>query len=267
MTTKRMFMLTLLVICGLAATAQATHTENLILTADCDGFTVEADLYLASDFLSGELFYTVEAVLDGTVVATSAGSLLIERDGAVYPLAFSDQFDVEPAGATEAVFTFTMDYPGYYDLDETHLLPMECIVDDCQVRRPVYFYRNPDAWPVEELTIGGQTLNKCQIRHLMVGCWRYTVTKRLFRHTVAAMLNDIICGGAPQDIIADANTFLANHPRRACLSGVERREARVLKNLLREFNARDSHNKAAESDPEWDESVEPTTWGDVKALF
>jgi hypothetical protein len=115
--------------------------------------------------------------------------------------------------------------------------------------------------------VGGEVLSRDQIRGLMTGCWRHTVAKRLFRHTVAAMLNGLACGDAPDDLIAQANTFLTEHPRHGCLSRTERQAARSLKNALREFNRRDNEDKAAETDPEWDESTEPMTWNEVKSLF
>jgi len=198
MTKMRLLTLALLLIAGLAATAQASHTESLVLNADCDGFNAEGVLVLSSYIGTGDMEVAVEALNDGVVVASGTATFHIEsRIVEGNPFTFEGVWDVAPEGATEAVFLMTLHSQGWLSLNETHNLAMECIMDDCQVRRPAWWYRHPDAWPVDELEIGGCTLNKCQIRNLMTGCWGRRVAKRLFRHTVAAMLNDLACGGAP----------------------------------------------------------------------
>lgn len=267
----RLLATTLLLLAGLAATAHATHTEDLILIADCDGFAAEGILVLASYIPSGDMNVTVEARDGDAVLATGSATVHIDqRIPAGNPFTFDGTWDVAPAGATEAVFVLTLQPAGfpYFSLNETHSLSMECVVEDCQVRRPVWWYRHPGAWPVDQLEVGGETLTRSQVRHLMTACWRHVVAKRLFRHTVAAMLNDMVCGGAPSDVIAEANSFLADHPRHRCLNRAERREARDLRDQLREYNRRDLGDKAGdEVDPEWDESTEPVSWAEVKDLF
>lgn len=270
MNKMRLLTMALLLLAGLAATAQASHTEDLVLIADCDGFAAEGTLILASYIRTGDMNVTVEARDGDAVLATGNAVVHIEsRIAAGNPFTVTGTWDASPEGATEAVFVLTLQPEGfpYFSLDETHTLAMECVLEECQVRRPAWWYRHPDAWPVDELEIGGQTLTRCQVRNLMTACWSHKVAKRLFRHTVAAMLNDMVCGEAPADVIAEAHSFLADHPRHQCLNRAARREARALRNQLREYNRRDSGNKSAETDPEWDDSTEIIAWDEMKDLF
>jgi hypothetical protein len=254
---------------ALAAPATATHFNSIEVAADCDGFVVTGNVRIAYFMTEGaDLTYTVQALQDGVVKQEVAGVFPVELVTEGFAFEFGGSF-VEPlAGANEISFHFFIPDGVYGNLDETHSTTVECSDTSVETHRPRYWYRHQGEWPVQELEIGGETLSQNRIGHLMVGCWRHSALRNLFRHTVAAKLN--LLNGAMGDIestIAEADAFLASHERGERLCRAERREARSIKNILRTFN-RGNTSKAMVSDVMWDESeIEETTLGDVKALY
>ena len=79
---------------------------------------------------------------------------------------------------------------------------------------PGYWKNHPEAWPVDELTCGGQTMTKEEILALMLQPERGDKTKTIFRAVVAAKLNVALGTDASciQDTIDDADSWLESYP-------------------------------------------------------
>jgi hypothetical protein len=87
-------------------------------------------------------------------------------------------------------------------------------VDDVGVGTPGFWKNNPDAWPVEEIEIGGVTYSKEEAIAIMDAQHRGDMTYVMFAHLVAAKLNVLI--GAESECIDDtivaADAWLTDHP-------------------------------------------------------
>lgn len=82
------------------------------------------------------------------------------------------------------------------------------------VAGPGYWKNHPEAWPVNEITMGGRTIPKRLAIALMSLPERGDKTKTVFRHLVAAKLN--VLAGNDDACIAEAmeaaDAWLARHP-------------------------------------------------------
>jgi len=82
------------------------------------------------------------------------------------------------------------------------------------VGTPGYWKNHPAAWPVNEITIGGRTYQRERAIGLMSTAENGDKTFNLFRHLVAAKLNDLH-GSESHCIDADlvtADNWMATHP-------------------------------------------------------
>jgi hypothetical protein len=79
---------------------------------------------------------------------------------------------------------------------------------------PGYWKNHPDAWPVEEITIGGTTYSKDDAIGYMSTPERGDKSFTLFRALVCAELNVMIGNesGCVDDTISDADDWMADHP-------------------------------------------------------
>jgi len=270
MNTKATVLLVFLITAVLAGNAMANHFEEFAATADCAGWQVDGTAKIGQAWRpSLDIEFSVTLAQNGQIVDQQTGIVTVRA------LADADPFSVGGGWAAGL--------QGVYDVTGTFFLPhttsgdsimvfnavLECGTVDFETKRPRWWYRHPDAWPVNELAVGGQVMSRDCIRQHMMTCYRYGVIKRLFRHTVAAKLN--ILAGAPNTVQATldaADAFLASHDRRAHMPRSERRVARELKNLLRDFNRQSSHKSFEEFDKEWDDTnEEDLSWGELKSVF
>jgi hypothetical protein len=107
---------------------------------------------------------------------------------------------------------------------------------------PGYWMNHPEAWPVEEIVIGGVTYTKCQARAIMRYPNERDMTYQMFAHLVAAKLN-VLIGNDPAPIMATieaADVWLTAYP---LASGVKAgakdspwEEGEPLKDLLDQYN-------------------------------
>lgn len=88
----------------------------------------------------------------------------------------------------------------------------DCALERAGAGTPGYWMNHPEAWPVEEITVGGVTYTKEEAIALMEAPTEGDVTLIMFRALVAAMLN--VTAGAEAacivDTIAAADAWLAD---------------------------------------------------------
>jgi hypothetical protein len=92
----------------------------------------------------------------------------------------------------------------------------ECCEDDGDpgTGTPGYWKNHPEAWPVEEITIGGVTYPKAEAIGYMANQTEGDMTYVMFMHLVAAKLN-VLIGNESSCIdgtIAAADAWMAAHP-------------------------------------------------------
>jgi len=83
----------------------------------------------------------------------------------------------------------------------------------CETGTPGYWKNHPEAWPVEEITIGSVTYTKEEAIAIMNTPEKGDKTYTLFRALVAAKLNVLIGNdsGCIQDTIDAADEWMANY--------------------------------------------------------
>lgn len=120
-------------------------------------------------------------------------------------------FHEYPAGTTEVSGAISAGKLGCVVIFYNSMVPDE--PGEC-TRTPGYWKTHPDAWPVEEVTIGGTTWSKEDAIDLLWQPERGDKSKTLFRALVAAKLNefngtDVSC---VSDEMSDADGWLAEYP-------------------------------------------------------
>lgn len=108
---------------------------------------------------------------------------------------------------------------------------------DCSLTQG--FWRNrEDAWPVEELVLGGTTYTKAQLLVILGTPPRGDATYILIHQLIATKLN--IANGADPTAIADtvvaADAWLAAHPLGSKPTGADREAGLALAALLDDYN-------------------------------
>ncbi len=268
---RSMLVLTVaLLVLVMAQTAQATRYDSFEATADCNGWAVEGSAKVGSaDSPYVNIEYTVSMSQNGTVLDEQSGLLRAYFQATADEFSVSGSFENIPSGTVEISGHFFLPHTTTGDSIKTFAFEISC-GEAATAKRPAFWRRHPEAWPVESIEIGGTTYSKCEAIQMMRGCFRHRVVKRLFRHTLAAKLN--VANGVPGDVtqmIEAGDDFLAEHDFRARLPRVERREARSLKNDLREFNRGDSNKSSFDEDEKdaFDDYADEASWDEVKALY
>jgi len=101
-----------------------------------------------------------------------------------------------------------------------------------------YWKTHPEAWPVEEIPIGGVTYTKTQAVEVLETQPRGDATYLLAHQLIAAKLN-ISNGADPSAVettIAEADTWLVEHPLGSKPKGPERQEGIALAQTLDDYN-------------------------------
>jgi hypothetical protein len=105
---------------------------------------------------------------------------------------------------------------------------------------PGYWKNHPDAWPVDEISIGGTTYTRAKAIAIMKTSAGGDKTYTLFMHLVAAKLNVLIGNddSCVADTIDDADAWMSLHPVDSGVSGSSDawKEGEPLKDLLDAYN-------------------------------
>ena len=269
--------LVLMLSIALAGSASATHFENLVLNADCRGWSATGGVITSHD--SVEIRYMVE-LLDGTT--------LIEQYSASKIFILSDlTFNYGEIWTSELCGEYTVN--GVFELirigrdladkkEFTTSFTCECQSPDTCTGTPGYWKNHPDAWPVEELTIGGSPFDKDYLLDIFNTPMNLDKRLKLFHHLVAAKLN-VLRGASYEginDAITAADDFFAMSPLGTKLDKTARKMIDGLKAPLEEFNesspcgeeiidSSEPVNFMLGASP--DENQEEMSWGAVKSIF
>lgn len=272
--TSVLFLLLPILILMLAGSAQATRWDAFEADADCTGWTVDGAAKVGSaNQPYVEIPYEITLSQDGMVLEEFAGSVRAYFQMDADEFSLSGTFTTEMQGAYEVAGVFTLPHVTEGESVQSFTIALECgdAPPGCDPHRPNWWMNHCHAWPVDQLQIGGCTYSEGQLKWLMRRCTRHLVSKRLLRHLVAAKLNAANgCAEAPEDVIAAADAFFAEHGLNGRLSRPERREARDLKRLLRAFNlglAGGNKSGAAIEDSITDVEDEIMNMTDLKASF
>jgi PKD repeat protein len=170
--------------------------------------------------------------------------------GGMPPYTYSWDFGDGSPTSSEQNPTHVYATAGSYTVELT-VTPFRCvpksvtktIVASPGTGTPGYWMTHPDAWPVEEITIGGETYTKAEAIELMLNDSKQDVTYNMFQALVAAKLN-VLIGNDDSCIaatIADADAWMATYGPVG--SGVKAggkdspwREGAPLFSMLQEYN-------------------------------
>ncbi|MCD6379946.1 hypothetical protein J7M07_05820 [bacterium] len=271
--------LVLMLSIALAGSASANHFDNLVLTANCDGWSATGGVVAGGDSIL--IKYTIE-LFDGTT--------LIEQHTATNLFFYSDlTFNYGEMWSSELCGEYTVNgvfelivVPNFFIMQEEVTTSFIC---DCPpppdvcTGTPGYWKNHSDVWPVDELVVGGTTFSKGDLLDIF-----RTPSKndknliKLFHHLVAAKLN-VLMGATYEDIddaIATANDFLDMYPLGTKLDKATRRMIDGLKAPLVMFNesspcgeetidSYESENSMYGASP--DENQKVMSWGAIKSAY
>ena len=218
----------------LAIPASACHFENIVLEADCYGYSISGEIWSAWQYHAGaHIVYSLSA--NGEAVS---GDVEIVIDSDIFegfPFEISGSWGQEFCGEVEV--EGTVEWWRLYlddilwDSVTIALPPLDCPCYDWCPRTPGFWKNHPEAWPVDELTIGGVVYAQEELLALLDAPVGGNKTLILVKHLIAAMLN----GLAGSDVSGIADAINAAD---ACLANgdCDWEEAEPLKDILDEFN-------------------------------
>ncbi len=260
----------------LAANAHAAaRWDSFEPAADCDGWALIGGVKIGSSHPYIDLTYDVVLSQDGVTVEEFHGFFRVWMDPDVVPLNEFKPWATELAGtgAYDVAGTFVVPYTSDGDSVRSFTQTIDCGGDEpvC-ARRPGWWKRHPEAWPVESLVVAGQEFGQDDLLSFL-RLVPINLQMRLARHLIAAKLN--VAAGVDDtvaDAIAAGDAFLAEHPMCGWLTRPERREGRAIKRELRTFNRSGCPNKSgvAAHDPEdldFEDSDDLYDWGEVKSMY
>lgn len=202
---------------ALSFSANASHFDNILLEADCEGFSITGQL-------CGNGTYHPVATVEYSVSLNNDGQI-IDVSGAVdIPLTPGWSCDVgveisdywgEICG-DNIIVEGTVNVFAGGSLHETVSLDPIVLVCPCDVgcnRTPGYWKTHPEAWPVEEITIGGATYSKEEAIAIMEMPVKGDKTYTMFDALVAAKLN-VLAGSDDScvaGIILAADTWMVTY--------------------------------------------------------
>lgn len=262
--------------------AMATHIEDLVGSADCDGWNAEMSIVWRTGIYEGTLDYAVILLDDqNNEVVRDEWSGALDR-GTDYPdeiFTYGGTWDLELCGDYTVIGTFHVVSP-YGDglVDESTMeftAAFSCICDepgDCYLT-PGYWKNHAENWPTTTLTVGGVEMGQDELLAILRAPVRGDATVILAHHLIAAKLNvlnngDVSINGA----IEDADDYLALHAifsRPGQDDG--RADALLLKNLLCTYNEQgcegEDDNYDGPDGKSFGSSTESTTWDQMKAQY
>ncbi len=266
---KRMLiLLSAVLLMFLTGSAMANRFDSFEATADCDGWLVNGAAKIGQADRPGvDISYTVSLTQNGSVLDEQTGTIFVRALMNADPFSVSGSFDNLPAGTFEISGVFTLPFYDTGEVEETFTIEMTC-GNAVTTERPAFWRHHPELWPVDTVEVGGVTYSKNEARDMMRGCFRHRVVKRLFRHTLAAKLNAANgVAGLDMQLLADCDAYLASHNFHSRLPRSERREARRLKNEIRQFNRDDSRKSFESEDKDFNDYDDEATLDQMKAMF
>lgn len=267
-------LMTVLVLPGLAL---ATGLTGLTGTADCDGFTAEAETRWGSA-LTATLDFTATLTDEtGTEVAHVTATEVLTTPGmGLYKTAwFMQTWGLELCGTYTATVTVRMEAVSQSDgrveittdaFSATFVC--ECPTDACNYT-PGYWKNHEENWPVTSLTLGGTTYNQAQLLAIMDCPVRGDATIILAYHLIAAKLN-VLNGSDPSinPAIAQADALLLQYPLKSKPNGAARDMILDVKNQLAGYNELGCPGEDMGDDGDKDFGAEtPSSWGELKANY
>jgi hypothetical protein len=134
-----------------------------------------------------------------------------------------------------AAITFHIE--DWYDEDPSNnYCHLHVYIYDMGVYTIGYWKNHPEAWPVDEIEIGGVTYSKSDAIAILKRANSKCATLMLAAQLIAAKLNVANGASPPGDTIDEADEFLVDHPICTPLSKALRQIALSLKDTLDSYN-------------------------------
>ena len=209
--------LTFCMVLVLSFSANACHLDNITLEADCEGFSITGQI-------CGNADYHPVVSVDYSVSLNNDGQIIVFSGSVDYPLTPGCSCDVQVAisdywgeicgdnivveGVANLLFNGL--------IQDTVVLEPLTLVCPCDVgcnRTPGYWKTHPEAWPVEEITIGGETYSKEEAIAIMEMPVAKDKTYTMYDALVAAKLNVLAGSGdsCVAGIILAADAWMAEN--------------------------------------------------------
>jgi len=235
-TMRRMASLAITVALMLAAVpAFACRPSTLEPTADCYGWEISGTMEFSTS-TECAITYWVNLVQDGDTIAHFAGT------GTVYAaspdFSYSSDWGMDLCGDYIAVGWFKFVANEGWGI-RTFEIPFTCECEEpgACTYTPGYWKNHPDAWPVDNLTVGGVNYTQFRLMQIFDMPTGGDMTIQLFHHLVAAKLN--VLGGSDLSIVPTidaADAFLMDHHLFSKPKGDLKDMAEDLKDILCDYN-------------------------------
>ena len=254
---KYMMIAALVVTLVMPGLASAVYLDSVTGTADCNGWSADAQVTFRSGARMVRMEYTValwdEAgmemerfeysesvdIPDQTTVVYSFGDMWTTDlpDGAYNMTADFVLFDIFPDGSNRFEDGFTADFTCG---ETTGGGGDDPVVTDFCPRGNGYWKNHPADWPVMDLDLGADNLDQAALLDILNAPPRGDATVILARALIAAKLN--VAAGAGDEIaeiIAAADAYLTEHPVFSDPGKADRKAALAFMNDLGEYNSGD----------------------------
>ena len=268
----------ILILPGLAS---ATHFDAFDVTADCDGWAYNAEVYFRSTVYEVDVDYLVVLTDDmGAEVARFEGTTGVTRqeDRTVF-LNNMDVWGVELCGTYNvfaSIYLYSSYGEGLFDEDtmtfeDTFTCECDTPDDACHLT-PGYWKNHASKWPVDHLMLGGVDMSQDELLMILKSSVRGgDATVILAHHTIAAKLN-LLTGtdDSINSVIDEADAWLMMYP--VFSNPDDKEEGLRIKDLLCDYNEMECDEDEDEDDDE-DEmdkafgANEETTFDSMKALY
>lgn len=276
-----LMIVSLLAVVILAGPASATHLEDLVAAADCEGWSAEFDVtFVNVDVTALIEYYVVLADADGNeVVRFEHSEVLYPQNDTNYGhYAYGEMWGAELCGDYTVAFDFDLTPINHGPLARTSgTAAFTCECDepggDCFLT-PGYWKNHKKNWPESTLMLGGVEMPQSELLAILKSSVRGgDMTVALAHHLIAAKLN--VLNGADdsiESVIDDADAYLAMHPVFSNPGPEDDRDyAESLKDMLADYNEQGCDEEEDDGDDEADEksatTVENTSWDGLKALY
>ena len=217
---KRLLTVLIITFCfmfGLSFSAYACHFDNVVLEADCEGYSITGQLCADAYYHPVvTVKYSFSLNKDGQIIDVS-GEVEVEPD-----FVWSCEVGFEDSGSWGELcgenITINGDvelYSGEW-LHDNKTFEEIVLVCPCNVgcnRTPGYWKNHPEAWPVDEITIGGVTYTKDEAIASMEMPVAGDKTYTMFDALVAAKLNVLVGSddSCISSIMAAADAWMAGY--------------------------------------------------------
>jgi hypothetical protein len=236
----------LLVVPHLAMAVTLTSVDG---RSDCTGWSADIHITVRDGAFMGRLDYdiflndsagaVVEEFVYGEMIDISGGPDLVLPVSGAFANALDGEYTLEASFTVYDVFPDgqNLSYGGFsVNLACGSAAGGDTSADEACAFPARFWSENPDAWPVESLTVAGETMDQARLLAMLEMRGNDLHMFLLVRETIAAKLN--LAQGASEEIgptVAAAEDFLATRwgARRG---GKDQQEAMRLKNELFRYN-------------------------------